>query len=126
MNFFGNNLKYSRTIRGLSQKALVEILEEKYEIVLTNNQISNYEKGVSYAPMLVAIAISEIFNETLDDLCKIDLRTKPPNGKGNISTTDDEMPEYGASRQTTESPPKTEKQLKLEVMQMMMKQLEEM
>ncbi len=62
------NLKYLRSKRGLTQAGLAKKLEK------TSAAISDYEKGKSTPPMEVAFRICELFNISLDDFARRDLR----------------------------------------------------
>lgn len=63
-----SNLKYLRGKRGMTQVELVRELEK------TSAAISDYEKGKSTPPMEVAFRICNLFNITLDDFARKDLR----------------------------------------------------
>lgn len=63
-----SNLKYLRGKRGMTQVELARELEK------TSAAISDYEKGKSTPPMEVAFRICNLFNITLDDFARKDLR----------------------------------------------------
>jgi transcriptional regulator with XRE-family HTH domain len=140
MNYFAGNLQFALLKFGLKQNQLSTQLEEKYQVIVSASQISNYVKGKSYCTMEVAFALSDFFGISLDDFFRRDIREKPPNGKAKLgpplSMTIDEGVAYEkASREAaavavaTESPPPEEreetkdeiKKMKQEMLQMMMK-----
>jgi transcriptional regulator with XRE-family HTH domain len=78
-NYFAENLRYLRQLKGLN---LVE-LGEAFD--LGKSQISLYENAKSYPPMPLARKISKFFGLTLDQLFESDVRPQEPsppkNGK---------------------------------------------
>ncbi len=132
INFFAENLKYLRLLKG---NTLVELGEE---FDLGKSQISLYENGKSYPPIPVARKICKHFHVTLDEMFEKDLRPEQPPPKNGKRTevgalqkhVEQELQEMdvGGVSKAAESPPgdKTEIQrMKKQMLEMMMK-LEDM
>lgn len=60
-----NNIKYYRLKQGLTQSKLAEL------IGVNQNTISEYESGLYYPAMEIAIKLSEVLNVSINDLYKL-------------------------------------------------------
>lgn len=72
MKSFGQNLKYYRKAKNLSQKALAQALE------IGQTTIGNYEKGIRFPSLDLLKDLSKVLEVSLDDLI----------GKDTVQTTD--------------------------------------
>lgn len=72
MDFFAKNILYLRHQRNMLQGEFGKLFG------LVGSQISNYEKGISYPLVKVAMKICEEFDCTLDDLFMRDMRPDSP------------------------------------------------
>jgi transcriptional regulator with XRE-family HTH domain len=77
-NFFAENLRYKRQVKGMNLVELGEVFE------LGKSQISLYENGKSYPPMSVARKICKYFGVSLDEMFESDMRPQEPPKKGKI------------------------------------------
>ena len=66
---FGNNLRYLRELKGLSQRRLA------YRIRSNRSSIGSYEENRAHPSFDTLVAISEYFQVTIDDLLKFDIKT---------------------------------------------------
>lgn len=66
-NYFGNNLRYLRSVHNITQTDLANKLN------VSHQAISNYERGERSCNLDALILLSELFDVSVDDLLKTSL-----------------------------------------------------
>lgn len=72
VSFYNKNLKWIRTMRGISQQQLAD------DLGLNRNNIASYELGNSKPDMLRALSIARYFNCSLEQMILTDFEVHPP------------------------------------------------
>jgi transcriptional regulator with XRE-family HTH domain len=68
MSVLSENLRYLRSVKGLSQRKLAE------ELIITRVRLAKYEEGKSEPPFDIMLRISSYFHFSIDILLRVDIR----------------------------------------------------